>query len=246
MSDIILKEGERIDDLQRNGYRIIQNPKYFCFGMDAVLLSAFAAARDGDRVLDMCTGSGVIPILMAARYPGASYVGLEIQEAVADMASRSVLLNGLGEKLRIDCGDIKNAKELYGGGSFDAVTVNPPYMNESHGLKNPDEPLAIARHEVMCTLADVIKVAASLLKSGGHFYMVHRPHRLAETFAEMRAAHIEPKRLRFVHSHIGDEAKMILIEGTLSGGAWLKVEPPLIIYNEAGEYTDEVRDIYEK
>ena len=239
-----LKPGERIDDLQREGYRIIQDSEKFCFGMDAVLLSAFAVIPKGAKVLDMGTGTGVIPILMEARNPDASYVGLEIQPEVADMARRSVRLNGLDSKIAIKEGDIKEASVIFGGASFDIVTTNPPYMNESHGLKNPSDTKAIARHEVLCNLEDVVREAAKCLKSGGKFFMVHRPHRLVEIFETMRKYGLEPKRIRMVHPKAGDEAKMVLIEGARSGGAWLKVEKPLVIYDDNGEYNKEIFEIY--
>ena len=162
-----LKENERLDDLQRNGYQIIQNPEKFCFGMDAVLLSGFARAREGDRVLDMGTGTGIIPILMEAKTQAAKLIGLEIQPESADMARRSVALNHLEHKIQIIEGDIKEAASIFGAASFDVVTCNPPYMTEHHGLTNLHEPKAIARHELLCTLEDVISQAAKLLKPGG-------------------------------------------------------------------------------
>lgn len=164
---IKLLPNERIDELQRNGYRIIQNEKKFCFGMDAVLLSGFARAGKGERVLDLGTGTGIIPILMEAKTEGESFTGLEIQEEMAEMAARSVKLNGLEEKVSIIQGDLKEASKRFGKASFDVVTCNPPYMNQNHGLKNPDEPKAIARHELLCSFEDVAREAAALLKSGG-------------------------------------------------------------------------------
>ncbi len=241
----LIRPGERIDDLQRNGYRIIQDPQRFCFGMDAVLLSAFAAAQPGERVLDLGTGTGVIPILMAARYPGTKYDALEIQLDMADMARRSVELNGLQDCITVSCGDLKEASEIYGAGSRDVITVNPPYMNENHGLTNPSDAKAIARHEIMCCLEDVIRESSACLRSGGRFYMIHRPHRLVEIFSLMRKYHLEPKRMRLVFPREDDEAKMVLVEGSRSGGAWLRCEPPLIICDAKGDYTAEVRDIYE-
>ena len=145
---INLKENERLDELQRNGYRIIQNPEKFCFGMDAVLLSGFARAKEGDKVLDLGTGTGIIPILMEAKTKAFHLTGLEIQEESADMARRSVALNGLEERIRIVQGDIKEAGTLFGAASFDVVTCNPPYMIGQHGLTNPEAPKAIARHEI--------------------------------------------------------------------------------------------------
>ena len=177
---IELKSDERLDDLQRNGYQIIQKKNGFCFGMDAVLLSGFARVKQGEKAIDLGTGTGIIPILLEAKYEGEHYTGLEIQDEMADMAARSVALNHLEEKVSIVKGDIKEASRLFGAASFDVVTSNPPYMNDAHGLKNPDLPKAISRHEVLCTLDDVTREAARLLRPGGRFYMVHRPHRLIE------------------------------------------------------------------
>ena len=172
---INLEPNERIDDLHRNGYKIIQNPEGFCFGMDAVLLSGFAMVKEKEKVLDMGTGTGIIPILLEAKTPGEHFTGLEIQERSADMARRSVKLNNLEEKIDIVCGDICESSKLFGKAVFDVVTTNPPYMNENHGLTNPDMPKAIARHEIYCTLEDIVREASYVLKPGGRFYMVHRP-----------------------------------------------------------------------
>nr|WP_022766725.1 tRNA1(Val) (adenine(37)-N6)-methyltransferase [Butyrivibrio sp. XPD2006] len=244
MGTIDLKDGERLDDLQRNGYRIIQDPEKFCFGMDAVLLSGFASAPEGGRVLDLGTGTGIIPILMAAKTPAAELIGLEIQEESADMAQRSVILNDLQSKIKIVQGDIKEAGQLFDAASFDVVTSNPPYMIGGHGLKNPDGPKAIARHEVLCDLEDVIKAAARLLKSGGKFYMVHRPFRLAEITVLMHEYRIEPKRMQLVYPYVDKEPNMVLIEGARGGRSRLTVEKPLIIYEAPGKYTPEIYDIY--
>lgn len=239
-----LKTGERIDDLQRNGYGIIQNPEKFCFGMDAVLLSGFANVKKGGRAIDLGTGTGIIPILMEAKTEGESFTGLEIQEESADMAKRSVLLNRLENKINIVLGDIKNVTEIFERSSFDTVTSNPPYMTGGRALINPDEPKAIARHEILCTLDDVVAAAAALLKPQGAFYMVHRPNRLVGIFETMRRHRIEPKRMQMVFPYAEKKANMVLIEGRRGGGEQLIVEKPLIIYKEAGKYTDEIYDIY--
>ena len=241
---IDLYEGERIDELHRNGYRIIQKKDGFCFGMDAVLLSGFAAVREGERALDLGCGTGIIPLLLEAKTRGRHFTGLEIQKEMADMAARSVRLNGLEDKIEIIEGDIKEAGRIFGGASFDVITANPPYMNDRHVLKNPDLPKAIARHEVLCTLQDVVREAAKALRPGGRFYMVHRPRRLIEIITELTGRGLEPKRIKFVHPFADREAKMVLIEAARGGGSFVKVEKPLIVFREQGIYTDEITEIY--
>lgn len=239
-----LKPGERLDELHRNGYQIIQDPGRFCFGMDAVLLAGFARVKPGEKVLDMGTGTGIIPILLEARTEGDSFTGLEIQPESADMARRSVCLNGLEERIHIVTGDIKEAGRLFGPASYHVVTCNPPYMTANHGLQNPDQPKAIARHEVLCTLQDVISQAAKVLMPGGRFYMVHRPFRLAEIMTELCAHGLEPKRMRLVYPFVDREPNMVLIEALKGGKSRITVEKPLIIYREPGKYMDEIYDIY--
>ncbi len=241
---INLKEKERLDELQRNGYQIIQNPEKFCFGMDAVLLSGFAKAKKGDVVLDMGTGTGIIPILMEAKTQAAHLTGLEIQEESADMARRSVALNGLSEKIDIVTGDIKEAGSIFKSASFDIITCNPPYMIGKHGLTNPDAPKAIARHEVLCTLEDVVSQAAKLLKPGGHFYMVHRPFRLAEIMVTLSNYKLEPKRMQLVYPYVDKEPNMVLIEAVRGGRSRMTVEKPLIVYKEPGVYMPEIYELY--
>lgn len=242
--EIELREDERIDDLHRNGYRIIQNQKAFCFGMDAVLLSGYASVKPGERALDLGTGTGIIPILLEAKTEGSYFAGLEIQENMAEMARRSVWLNGLEGKIEIVTGDIKEAGRIFGAASFDVVTSNPPYMNDSHGLKNPDLPKAIARHEVLCTLEDVVREGAKVLRPGGRFYMVHRPHRLIEIITAFTNYKLEPKRMKLVHPFVDKDANMVLIEAVKGGRSMIKVEKPLIVYREPGVYMDEIYDIY--
>lgn len=241
---IELKDEERLDDLQRNGYQIIQKKDGFCFGMDAVLLSGFAAVKPGEKAIDLGTGTGIIPILLEAKSEGEHYTGLEIQDEVAEMAARSVALNHLEEKVSIVKGDIKEASRLFGAASFDVVTSNPPYMNDAHGLKNPDLPKAIARHEVLCTLDDVAREAAKLLRPGGRFYMVHRPHRLIEIITALTKYKLEPKRMKMVHPFVDKEANMVLIEAVRGGKSMIKVEAPIVVYREPGVYTQEIYDIY--
>ena len=244
MNNVICGEDERIDDLQRNGYRIIQKKKGFCFGMDAVLLSGFAQVKEGEVAVDLGTGTGIIPILLEAKTNGKHFTGLEIQEEVAEMAGRSVRLNQLENRVDIVRGDIKEASRLFGKASFDVVTSNPPYMNDNHGLKNPDLPKAIARHEVFCTLDDVCREASLLLKSGGRFYMVHRPHRLVEIITALKTYKLEPKRMKLVHPFADKEANMVLIEAVRGGKSMMKVEAPIIVYKEPGVYTQEIYDVY--
>lgn len=240
----MIKEGERLDDLQLSNLKILQNPDKFCFGMDAVLLSGFATANAGDRVLDLCTGTGIIPILMEAKTPADHFDALEIQEESADMARRSVLLNGQEDKISIHTGDVKAASSLFGSSVFDVITVNPPYMTGGHGLTNPSLPKAIARHEILCSLSDVVRESARCLKPGGHFYMVHRPFRLAEIILTLTEHHLELKRIRFVYPFIDREPNMVLFEAVRGGKARVLVEPPLIIWSEPNVYTEEIRKKY--
>ena len=241
---IELKENERLDDLQRNGFQIIQKTDGFCFGMDAVLLSGFASVRKGEKALDLGTGTGIIPFLLKAKTGGEHFSALEIQEEMADMARRSVAANHLEKDITVVTGDIKEASRIFGAASFDVVTSNPPYMNDAHGLKNPDLPKAIARHEVLCTLDDVTREAAKVLKPGGRFYMVHRPHRLVEIITALTKYRLEPKRMKMVHPYVDREANMVLIEAVRGGRSMIKVEAPVIVYKEPGVYTDEIYDIY--
>lgn len=241
---VIVHEEERLDDLQRNGYQIIQNPNKFCFGMDAVLLSGFATVKEGEEVLDLGTGTGIIPILLEAKTLGKHFSALEIQEESADMARRSVQLNELQDKIDIITGDIKEASRIFGAASFDVVTTNPPYMNDQHGLKNPDLPKAIARHEILCSLEDVIREGAKVLKPGGRFYMVHRPFRLAEIIRVLSTYKLELKRMKLVYPFVDKEPNMVLLEAVKGGKPMVKVEKPLIVYKEPGVYMDEIYDIY--
>ena len=239
-----LKPEERLDDLQVNGYEIIQHPGKFCFGMDAVLLSNFARVKKGECALDLGTGTGIIPILLSAKTQGKQFVGLEIQEESADMAKRSILHNGLEEKIKIVNGDIKEAVEIFGPASFDVITTNPPYMIGQHGIANASDAKTIARHEVLCTLDDILKQSARVLRTGGRFYMVHRPFRLAEILSKMVELRIEPKRMRMVHPFVDKEPNMVLIEGTRGGNSRMTVEPPLVVYKEVGVYSDELLGEY--
>lgn len=243
-NDIEIKEHERVDDLHRNGYLLIQDPKRFCFGVDAVLLSGFAQVNEGETVLDLGTGTGVIPILLEAKTKGSHFTGLEIQSESVEMARRSVALNGLTEKITIEEGDIKNLENLYPPSSFDVITTNPPYMPKGGGLQNEFSPKAIARHELLCDLEDIVKGTSKLLKTGGRFYMIHRPHRLTDIMVTLRNYRLEPKKIRFVHPYLEKEPNMVLIEAVRSAKPMVKILPPLIIYEKDGTYTKEVYDIY--
>ena len=241
---VTLLEQERLDDLHRNGYSIIQNPAKFCFGMDAVLLSGFANVKAGETAIDLGTGTGIIPILLEAKTQGAHFTGLEIQPESADMAKRSVAYNHLENKIDIEIGNIKDASAQFGASSFHVVTTNPPYMTGQHGLTSANEAKGIARHEILCTLEDVIRESARLLKPRGRFYMVHRPFRLSEIMCLMHQYGLEPKRMRLVHPFIDKEPNMVLIEGLRGGKPRITVEKPLIVYKEPGVYTDEIYEIY--
>ena len=241
---INLKPGERLDDLQRNHFQIIQNPRRVCFGMDAVLLSGFAKAKAGARVLDLGTGNGIIPILMAAKTEAEHLTGLEIQSESVDMAKRSVLLNDLTERVSIVEGDIKSASGLFGAAVFDVVTCNPPYMPGQHGLVNSDQAKALARHEIACTFEDVAREAGKLLRPGGTFYLVHRPFRLAEIISTLLTYKLEPKRMRLVYPFADQEPNMVLLEACRGGNSRMRVEPPLIVYKEPGVYMPEIYEVY--
>lgn len=240
----LVKDNERLDDLQCKGYYIIQNPNMFCFGMDAVLLADFVSGKKGARAIDFGTGTGVIPILMEARDKAKHFTGIEIQKESADMALRSVIYNNLNEKIDIVCGDIKAYDELFERESYDIVTSNPPYISSNHGLENDMEPKNIARHEILIKLEDIIKAASYLLKVGGTFAMVHKPFRLAEIIRLLSKYHLEPKRIQMVQPYADKEPNMVLIESAKGGKPMVKIEPTLVVYNSDGSYTDELLKRY--
>lgn len=243
-TNVILKENERIDDLQRCGLRIIQNSEKFCFGMDAVLLSSFAKAKTGEEVLDLGTGTGIIPIIMQAKTQGKHFTGIDIQEESVEMANRSIIMNNQQQVVSVCQMDIKEVAKHFKAASFDVVTSNPPYMTDKHGLVNPDMPKAIARHEILCDLEDVISAADHVLKPNGRFYMVHRPFRLVEIITALTAHKLEPKRIKLVYPYVDKEPNMVLIEAIKGAKRRVTVEKPLIVYKEQGKYTDEIYDIY--
>lgn len=239
-----LLKNERLDELHRNGYFIIQNPARFCFGMDGVLLSGFAKVKQDETVIDLGTGTGIVPILLEAKTLGKHFTGLEIQPDSADMARRSVAYNHLEDKITIEIGNIRDASTQFGASSFDVVTTNPPYMTGQHGLTNLNEAKAIARHEILCDLEDVIRESARLLKPQGRFYMVHRPFRLSEIMCLMHQYGLEPKRMQLVYPFVDKEPNMVLIDGLRGGKPRITIEKPLIVYKEPGVYTDEIYTIY--
>lgn len=246
MKNELLKEewGERLDDLQCNNLFLIQNPSKFCFGIDAVLLANFVKAKNGGHIIDLCTGSGIVPVLLSAKTSAKRITGIEIQKDIANMANRSVLYNSLEEKIDIINDDIANALKYIKPCSVDTISVNPPYMKDTTAIKNPDLPLAIARHELLTDLETVVGISGKLLKENGKFFMIHKPSRLSEIFAVLKKNRIEPKRIRFVHPYINSKANLVLIEGIKGSGVWLDVEPPLAVYKDKNVYTDEVLKIY--
>lgn len=235
---------ERADYLLTNDLKIIQSKEVFSFSMDAVLLAKFAylPLKKG-RVIDLCTGNGVIPLLLSARTE-AQIEGVEIQARLYDMARRSVEWNNLEEQIKLHHLDLKLAPEQLGHGVYDVVTCNPPYMSAETGRTNQNEHYAYARHELLCTLEDVIRASSQLLRPGGKAAFVHRPHRLLDLLTLMRQYKLEPKRLRFIHPKLGKEANMILVEGTKDGQPELRLLPPLIVYTDENKYTEELQDIY--
>ena len=242
--NVIIEEDELIDDLQLKGLNLIQKKDGFKFGVDAVLLSDFANVKNKHRVIDLCTGTGIIPFLIYGKYDPKEIYGLEIQEDMVHMAKRSTVLNSLEEKVFFLHGDLKNINELKKLKKFDVVTVNPPYKLNNSGIINPLDKLAIARHEILCNLEDVISASRILLNDNGRIFIVHRPERLADIFTLMRKYRIEPKRVKMVHPKIGKAPNIVLVEGQRDGGAYLKWEAPLYVYDENGNYTKEIDSIY--
>lgn len=241
-----LIENENLDDLQINNLFLIQKKTGFKFGTDAVLLSDFAKNVKSNRILDLCTGSGIIPILLSAKTNAKEIFGLEIQESIADMAKRSVLYNNLSHRVTILQGDLKNSREIFALHSFDTVTINPPYMKANSNIKNITDEKTVARHEVLCSLSDCVKACRDMLKFHGNLFMIHRPNRLIDIIEEMRKEKIEPKMLRFVHSKPDMEPSMVLIHGVYMGGSNLKILPPLFLQDENGNDTEEIIKIYGK
>lgn len=239
-----IKEDEVVDDLQLEGLNLIQKKDGFKFGIDAVLLSDFACIKNKHKVIDLCTGTGIIPFLIHGKYKPQSVYGLEIQDDMVEMAKRSVKLNSLEEKVFFLNEDLKNVQFLKKLEKFDVVTVNPPYKLNNAGIINLNDKLAIARHEILCNLEDVISASRILLKDNGRLFMIHRPERLADIFTLMRKYKIEPKRVRMIHPKVGKAPNIVLVEGQRDGGAYLKWEAPLYVYDDNGNYTKEIDSIY--
>ena len=240
----IVQIGERVDDLDLKGLRIIQNPKWFCFGIDAVLLASFAVIKNKHRVIDLGTGTGIIPLLVYGKYAPKEIVGIEIQKDVAEMAERSIQMNNLEDVIKIYNSDIKDSPNLLGVNSFDIVLSNPPYKKANTGIVNPADTKAISRHEVLINLEELVYSAARLLKEGGKFYMIHRPERLKDIILSLDKNKFAPKRIKFIHSRAGDKPSMLLVESVKSGGDFLKIEEPIYVYNEDGTSTDEILRMY--
>ena len=245
--EIELKENERIDDLQLNNLKIIQNKDGFCFGIDAVLLSDFAKdIHNNSKVLDLGTGTGILGILLCAKTKLSKIYGIDVQEDVCDMASRSIRLNHLENKFEIINKNIKDLECIFEENTFDAIVSNPPYKKDNSGLKNESEAKLISRHEITASLEDFISISSKLLKSNCSLYMVHRPERLSDLFYLLRKYHLEPKKLRLVYSYFDSKPKLILVKATKNANSFLNIEEPLIIYNKDGSYTNEILKIYGK
>lgn len=239
-----IRDYERVDDLQVNGLKIIQNPNGFCFGIDAVILSNFTKVKKRSKIVEFGTGTGIISILLAGKYKASHIKAFEVQEDVAEMANRSVLLNDLDDRIEIIADNLNNVCEYVKRDSVDVVVTNPPYFAPKGGIKNPEDKKAVSRHEVLCTLEDIIEKGAYCLKGGGAFYMVHRPHRLVDIIALMRKYRIEPKELRLVQPYFDKKPNILLIKGVKYGNPELKFLDPLIVYEKDGNYTKEIYEIY--
>ena len=244
MNNIKIYEDDSVDDLQLEGLNLIQKKDAFRFGVDAVLLADFANVKNKYRVIDLCTGTGIVPFLIFGKYHPKEVLGVEIQDEMVEMAERSTKLNGLEETIKFHHGDLKDTEFLKNLGKFDVLTVNPPYKLNNAGIVNPSDKLAIARHEVLCNLEDVIKAARTLLKDNGRMFMVHRPERLADIITLMRKYKIEPKRIKMVQPNTKKAPNIVLVEGQRDGGKFLKWEAPLYVYNDEGGYSDEIERIY--
>lgn len=244
MRNEFVEPGERLDNLERGGLRIIQDPRSFCFSLDAVLLAHFAAVQNYDRVMDLCTGSGVVPLLLSTRAKGLKQVGMELCAETAERAQRSMCLNGLAESIEVVTGDVRQVRQLFPSRRFSLVTVNPPYLPLGQGETSAKETRSMARHEVTLTLAEVVRAAAYLLPTGGRLAMVHRACRLVDILTSLRENRIEPKRLRFVHTKVKAPASLVLVEAIRDAKPLLTVGVPIYIHHEDGTYTAELQELY--
>lgn len=235
---------EVVESLQCDGMSVIQKKNGFKFGTDSVLLSDFATVKKGNRIADLGTGSGILCFLMASRHSDTSYVGIEIQDDIAEMANRSVKMNDMSDRIEIKCTDMTKAYEIFGHNAFDAVVCNPPYGKVGGTLMNPSDTKQIARHETECNIDDVVSSAAKLVHSGGRLSVVFPAPRAFELMFSMRMHHFEPKRIRTVHTVFGKEPKLVLIEAIKDGGSMLQWLPPLFLRDENGDPTDEYNRIY--
>ncbi|KEI06752.1 hypothetical protein Z954_09630 [Clostridium botulinum C/D str. BKT2873] len=240
----LVRNGETLDDLQLDGIHVIQKKDGFRFGIDAVLLANFANVKNGNRVVDLCSGTGIVPFIIAGKTKASSITGIEIQEDMVEMANRSAMFNKLQDKIEFICEDLTNIDIMKKIPKVDVVTVNPPYKLYNSGIVNPSDKMAIARHEICCNLEDVIIACRTLLKDNKRMYMVHRPDRLADIITLMRKNKIEPKRIQMVHPNTKKAPNIVLIEGQRDGGAFLKWEPPIYVYNDKGGYSDQIEAIY--
>lgn len=213
----------RVDDLDLDGLKLIQDTDMFCFGIDAVMLSNFVYCSEGSKVVDLCTGNGIIPVLLSAKIPASEIIGVEIQESVAELANENIILNNLQDKVKILNEDLKNVFNILGKSKFDVVTCNPPYRNLGCGVINDANTKAIARHEIYCSLNDVIYTSAMLLKPLGKLFMVHRPDRLCDIMCLMRENKIEPKRIQFIQPDCSTNPTHILVEGVYGGNRHMTV-----------------------
>ena len=239
-----LKTGEVVDIIPGSSLKIIQNRGKFSYGTDAILLSSFANIKKNSKVIDLGTGTGIIPLFLYSRHEINKIYGIEIQEEVADMARRSISLNDLGEEIEILHMDLKNLPNKFNAGEFHVVTSNPPYIQGGGGIVNKKDNFALSRHEIACSLIDVIKVTSYLLNEGGKFFLVHRPSRLVDIFCLLREHRLEPKSIRLVHPKMGMPPNMVLLMSTKGGRQELKFEKPLYVYGKDGNYTDEIYKLY--
>ncbi|WP_077369406.1 tRNA1(Val) (adenine(37)-N6)-methyltransferase [Anaerosalibacter sp. Marseille-P3206] len=242
--NIELKEGEKIDIIPGSTFKIIQNRGRFSYGTDAILLSSFAKFKKNSKIIDLGTGTGIIPLFLCSRYEISKAYGIEIQEEVAEMANRSIKLNRLEEKVKILNMDLKDLPSIFEAGEFHVVTSNPPYMVGGGGLVNKDDNFKISRHEIACSLEDVVRIASYLLREGGKFFLVHRPSRLADIIWLLRKYRLEPKSIRFVHPKMGKAPNILLLMSMKGGKQELKFQDPLYVYGEDGKYTDEIYKLY--